>query len=41
MQGIGGNYVRLERHPKRVLGMSASPLLAPEAPYETDGGFLC
>lgn len=26
-------------NPKKILGMSASPLLAPEAPYETDGGF--
>ncbi|KHL94515.1 glycosidase [Paenibacillus sp. IHB B 3415] len=26
-------------NPKKILGMSASPLLAPEAPYEIDGGF--
>lgn len=26
-------------NPSRILGMSSSPLLAPEAPYETDGGF--
>lgn len=26
-------------NPKKILGMSASPLLAPEALYETDGGF--
>lgn len=24
---------------KKILGMSTSPLLAPEAPYETEGGF--
>ncbi|MEK5491734.1 glycosidase [Paenibacillus sp. FSL R7-0297] len=26
-------------NPKKILGMSASPLLAPEAPYEMEGGF--
>ncbi len=25
--------------PSRIIGLSRSPLLAPEAPYETDGGF--
>jgi len=28
-----------EHDPRKIVGLSTEPLLAPEAPYETDGGF--
>ncbi len=28
-----------EHNPRKIIGLSTEPLLAPEAPYETDGGF--